>query len=269
MELETLIWEPRDGVGVIRLNRPERMNAVIEQMYIELQQVLAEAREHGDVRALILTGSVRRRPDGDKQAFCAGADLKKHAEGDRTAWQKRQYIMLAHETTRQLYEHPQPIIAAINGPARGAGAEMALNCDFILMADTASIGFPETSLGTFVGGGVTAHLPRLVGMTRAKQLIYTGQVLDGAEAQQWGLALRSLPLEELMPTAEELAATLAARAPLSMAFAKDQLQRAPLRDLGTVLQLEAEAIVACMATEDWAEGIASFREKRTPEFKGR
>jgi enoyl-CoA hydratase len=269
LELETVIYEERGHLGVIRLNRPERMNAVIEDMYRDLQVVLEQARSTAAIRALILTGSVWHRPEGDKQAFCAGADLKKHSAGDRTPWQKRGYIHLAHETTRLLYELPKPLIAAINGPARGAGAEMALNCDFVIMADNATIAFPETGLGTFVGGGVTSHLPQLVGMTMAKRLIYTGEVLDGPAAVACGLALSSVSLDQLMPTAEALASRLAERAPISMSFAKEQLRKAPGRDLRTVLLVEAEAILACMKTEDWAEGIASFREKRNPDFKGR
>ncbi len=269
LELETVIYEERDRLGIIRLNRPDRMNAVIEEMYRDLQTVLDRARSSTETRALILTGSVRRRPDGDKQAFCAGADLKKHSAGERTAWQRREYILLAHETTRLIYEHPKPVIAAVNGPARGAGAEMALNCDFVLMADNATIAFPETGLGTFVGGGVTYHLTQLVGMTTAKRLVYTGEVLDGPAAVACGLALRSVPLGQLMPTAEALANRIAEKAPISMAFAKEQIRRAPHRDLETVLLIEAEAILSCMKTKDWTEGIASFREKRKPKFEGK
>ncbi len=270
MKLETVIYEKVGRIAIIRLNRPERMNAVIEQMYLDLQTVLDETRSRdAEVRALVLTGSVWKRPGEDKQAFCAGADLKKHAAGDRTPWQKRAYILLAHETTRLIYEHPKPIIAAVNGPARGAGAEMAVNCDFLMMADQATIAFPETSLGTFVGGGVTAHLPKLVGMTRAKYLVYSGEVLDGPGAVEYGLALRSLPLEELEQAAIALAERIAAKAPISIGFAKEHLQAASDRDLRTVLLTEAEAILACMTTDDWAEGIASFKEHRTPRFGGK
>jgi len=269
MRFETLLYRMDHGVGVIRLNRPERMNAVIEQMYLDLQTLLDRVRVDPELRALILTGSVWKRPDGDKQAFCAGADLKKHASGDRTPFQKREYILLAHQTTRMIYEFPKPIIAAINGPARGAGAEMALNCDFIIMANEATIGFTETGLGTFVGGGVTRHLTQTIGMTRAKELIYTGRILDGPAAVQIGLALQACPVVELLPQATALAEKLAGRAPLSMAFAKDQIQKAPGRDLETVLLVEAEAILGCMGTEDWHEGIRSFSEKRPPVFKGK
>ena len=266
---ETILYEEEGGIGTICLDRPHRMNAVIEQMYLDLQDALALARVDGSVRALILTGTTWSRPQGDKQAFCAGADLKEHGAGRRTAWQRRQYIELAHETTHQLYTFPRPVIAAINGPARGAGAEMALNCDFVLMADNASIAFPETSLGTFVGGGVTAHLPRLVGMTQAKRLVYTGAVLDGRGAAELGLALSSHPLDELMPAARELAGQVAARAPISIEFAKQHMQAASLRDPRTALLAETEAILACMTTEDWQEGVDSFAERRAPVYRGR
>lgn len=269
MVLETVLFE-RDGpVGIIRLNRPERMNAVIEQMYLDLQAVLDRVLEDRSLRAVILTGTVWKRPDGDKQAFCAGADLKKHSAGERSPWQRREYILLAHETTRRIYGFPKPVIVAVNGPARGAGAEMALNGDFLIMAHSATIGFPETGLGTFVGGGVTFHLPGMVGLMKAKELVYTGRIFTGHEAVDLGMALRSVPLEDLMPEALALAREVAEKAPISIGFAKKLMQEAPHRDLDTVLLAESEAILACMNTEDWREGIRSFAEKRKPEFRGK
>ncbi len=269
MELNTVLFEQQEHVGIVRLNRPERMNAVIEQMYLDLQTVFSQARDNSEIRALILTGCVWHRDSGDKQAFCAGADLKKHSTGDRSPWQRREYIHLAQEASRQLFEFPKPVIAAINGPARGAGAEMALTCDFVFMADTATLAFTETSLGTFVGGGVTKHLTQLVGIQQARKLIYQGTTLDGPEAVRLGLALQSLPLDQLLPTAITFAQDLAKKAPISLAFAKDLINRAPLRDIQTVLLAEAEAMLACMTTEDWHEGIASFAQRRDPEFKGK
>ena len=269
MVLKTVLFDRDGAVGIIRLNCPERMNAVIEQMYLDLQAVLEELRNDASVRAVILTGSVWKRADGEKQAFCAGADLKKHSSGERTPWQKREYIFLAHETTRRIYEFPKPVVVAVNGPARGAGSEMALNGDFLIMADNSTIGFPETGLATFVGGGVTSHLPKAVGIMKAKELIYTGKILNGQEAVELGIALRSVPLEDLMSEALGLAKELAEKAPISIGFAKKLIQQAPHRDLETVLLAESEAILACMNTEDWHEGIASFAEKRKPKFRGR
>ena len=269
MKLTVVSYEKRSAVGILRLNRPERMNAVNEAMYCETGQVLDAAQSDSDVRVMILTGSVYEKEGRIKQAFCAGADLKEHASGTRDRAQKRAYIELAHETTRMLYEFPKPVIAAINGAARGAGVEMALNCDFICMADTATLAFTETGLGTFVGGGVTSHLGAMIGIVHAKELIYTGRVIDGREAVSMGIALESVPVEQLFDRAMALAAVLSLKAPRSMALAKSCLQNARLLDLQEVLKRETEGILSCMETEDWHEGIAAFMEKRTPVFRGR
>jgi len=269
MKHGTVLYSAHHGVALLRLNRPERMNAVIEEMYLDLQEALDTAAADPSVRAVVLTGSARVKDGVTKEVFCAGADLKHHAAGTRTKEEKRAYILLAHETTRRLHELPRPVIAAVNGPARGAGAEMALACDFLLMADEATLAFPEVGLGTFVGGGSTYHLPRIVGLLRAKELLYTGRVVEGRAAVEMGLALRSLPAEKLLDAALAFAEELAAKAPVSMAFAKDHLQRSAGRDLATVLRLEAEAILACMETADWHEGLRAFAEKRRPEYRGK
>lgn len=265
----TTIDLSREGpLSVIRLNRPERMNAVIEAMYLEIEDALEGARGDAETRCLILTGSVLRREGSEKQAFCAGADLKQHSTGERGPAERRAYIRLAHGTVRRIFEFPKPIIAAVNGPARGAGAEMALACDFLLMADEATLALPETGLGTFVGGGVTHTLPRLVGLARARELVYTGRVVDGPEAVRLGLALRCCPLPRLAEEARALALDLAGKAPRSLELAKRHLQRSPALDIGTVLDAEAEAILDCMETEDWHEGLRAFAERRKPRFSG-
>lgn len=269
MDNATVKYEIDRGILILRLNRPERMNAVSEQMYSELTQLLQKYREDAAVRAVILTGSVRIKDGVEKQAFCAGADLKKHSTGERTQAQKREYIEQAHETTRLLYRYPKPVIAAVNGPARGAGVEMAMACDFLIMSDKATIAFPETGLGTFVGGGVTLHLPLNVGLMKAKELVYTGKVLDAAAAVDLGIALYTYPMATFMDSVMEFAAAIARKAPISIAMAKKYLQRSFMLDLETVLQLETDAILACMETEDWQEGVKAFAEGRNPEYRGR
>jgi enoyl-CoA hydratase len=268
MTYETIKFERDGAVAVVRLNRPDRMNAVIEQMYRDLQAALRIVDRDDGLRALVLTGSVHVKDGVEKQAFCAGADIKKHSAGERTVAQKREYILLAHETMRMLHTLPVPVIAAVNGPARGAGSEMAVACDLVFMAGSSTIAFPETGMGTFVGGGATYHLPRLVGIARARELIYSGRVLDGPEAFQIGLAVRCLPLDELMDGAMDFARTLAARAPISMRFAKRYLNGSASLDFERVLRLEAEAILTCMETRDWHEGIRAFEERRDPSFEG-
>jgi enoyl-CoA hydratase len=262
-----LIAEP--PLATIRLNRPERMNAVIEAMYLEIQEALAAVRGDPQLRGVIVTGSVLRRDGVEKQAFCAGADLKAHASGARNPQQRREYVLLAHETLRLIYEFPMPVIAAVNGPARGAGAELALACDFLLMAEDATLAFPEIGLGTFVGGGVTYLLPRQIGLGRAKELVYTGRVLNGPAAVELGLALACFPLSRLLEESRRLARGLADKAPISIAMAKRHLQRAPDLDYVTALHREAEAVLTCMNTSDWREGLRAFAEKRKPRFTGK
>lgn len=268
MNYRTIKVQTDGPVGTIRLNRPERMNAVNEEMYSELQDALGRFLNDSGVRCLILTGSVLERDGIKKQAFCAGADLKKHAAGERNQAQREEYIRLAHETTRIIYTFPKPVIAAVNGPARGAGAEMALSCDFLLMAEEATLGFPETGLGTFVGGGVTHILPRLIGLAKAKELIYSGRIIDGRTAVQFGLAFECCPVPNLFDEANVLALKIAGKGPISIVLAKDLLQRSPGLDIDEALEMETNAILTCMNSEDWQEGLLAFSEKRSPIFVG-
>lgn len=269
MEYQTIKYEKQGRIGLVRLNRPDRMNAVIEEMYHEIIAVTEAAAKDDDVRALVLTGCVRVKSGQEKQAFCAGADLKKHAQGDRTLAQKRAYIKLGQDACQAFYDFPKPTIAAINGPARGAGVEMALNCDFVFMAEQATVAFTETSLATFVGGGVTMILPLIIGRMRAKELIYTGRVVNGQEAVELGLAFDSAPVDQLMDKVLDFADRLAAKGPVSLAHAKARLQQPGALDYETVLMLEADALADCMATEDWKEGVKSFAEGRSPVYTGK
>lgn len=269
MPYTTIQLERRGPVAIVRLNRPQRMNAVIEEMYEEIGQALSVCGGDPELRCLVLTGSVLYKDGVAKQAFCAGADLVKHAAGERTAAERRAYIELAHRTVLELFRFPRPVLAAVNGPARGAGTEMALACDLVIMAEEATLAFPETGVGSLVGGGVTALLPRLVGLGRAKDLVYSGRVIDGREAVRLGLALRAVPVAELEEVTLQYARQLAARAPLSIALAKDLLQRPQTEELAVVLRREAEGILSCMESEDWAEGARAFTERRAPRFKGR
>lgn len=269
MDYQTLLFNVRDTIGIITLNRPERMNAVIEGMYLDLRNLLGDIRHDDSVRALILTGTVRVKDGKHRQIFCAGADLKEHASGNRTFDQKKNYLQLAHDTCRDIFEFPKPTLAVLNGAARGAGTEMALNCDFLVMADDATLAFPETSLGTCIGGGASKHLVSAVGLARAKDLVYTGRVIDGKEAFNMGLAHASHPVTILMDQALSFAGDLAARAPLSMAHVKTLMHQASTMDIADVLESETEAILDCMKTEDWHEGIKAFAEKRKPVYKGK
>lgn len=268
MNPATVTLDIHQKIGILRLNRPHRMNAVNASLYKELSHLLKTATQDPTLRILILTGNPRIRDGVKKEAFCAGADLKDHDQKNRSPLEKRVYIEEAHAACLMLRTLPLPVIAAVNGPARGAGAEMALNCDFVIMANSASLGFPETGLGSMVGGGVTRHLERTVGLSLARELIYTGRVLTGPESVTQGLALSSVPIENLMDEALCLASRLITKAPLSLALAKSLMENAPQRPLAATYDDETDAIVSCMATQDWQEGIDAFKEKRQPIFKG-
>jgi enoyl-CoA hydratase len=257
---ETLIYTIKDGYAEIRFNRPHRLNAVIEPFYKDLLAALNQAESDPEVRAVLLTGEGR--------AFCVGADMKEHGSGDRSQYQRRQYLQLGNDVCEAMFRLSKPVVAAINGYALGAGAEMACSCDFIFMGETAKIGFPEVSIGTCVGGGVTSFLPRLVGLAKARELIFTGVKIDGPEAERIGLATRSVADDALLDEAEAFIKQLATKAPISMSLVKKLLNNASYADLDAQLQHELDGVFMCTTTQDWQEGVDAFAQKRPPVFKG-
>ncbi|MCP3892451.1 MAG: enoyl-CoA hydratase/isomerase family protein [Desulfobulbaceae bacterium] len=259
MNYETIIYSVENGVAEIRFNRPHRLNAVVTEFYAEVVDALNQAENDVDVRTIVLTGEGR--------AFCVGADLKEHKKGERTELEKLEYLNLANDVCQRIYEHPKVVIAAVNGFALGAGFEMSVSADFILMKDTAQIGSPETSIGTFVGGAVTETLPRIVGLSKARELIFTGRRIDGVEAHSIGLATRVFPEEEFATGVKEFAEVIGSKAPFSMRFAKQHLNDMH-QDYKSRLATEVASLRTCMLTKDWQEGVDAFAEKRKPVFKG-
>ena len=250
---------PAAHVFEIRFNCPERLNAVDESVAVELNDALDGVEHDPEVRVVILSGEGR--------AFCAGANYKRHVCGERTMYQKREYVRLLLDTCRHLYRFPKPIIAAVQGYAVGVGAEMCLNCDFIVMTETAEIGFPEVGIATFVGGGVTKILPRLIGLAKARELVMLCDRVKGKDAAAMGLATKCVPDAALHEETLAFARRLAERAPLSVSFAKQLINTEC--DYDNSLTLEREAVLTCMMTEDWQEGVRAFAEKRHPVFTGR
>jgi enoyl-CoA hydratase len=248
------------SVAILTLNRPERLNAVSPDLYRVLNEALEQIESDTDVRAVVLTGAGR--------GFCVGADLKSHSEGPMSAEVRREYIALAQTVNASLQYSRVPVVAAVNGHAIGAGLELALSADFVLVAENAKLRLPEVALGTFVGGGVTYRLPRRVGDLKARELILAGDFFSGDEAMAMGLANRALPAENVLEAALVLARELAACAPRSMAQAKRLLNRSPDMTAEEALAEEADALDAIMETEDWAEGVRAFAEKRPPRFSG-
>lgn len=256
----TVVLAERAGaVQRLILNRPERLNAVSAELYRLLLDRLAEADADPDVRAVVLTGAGR--------AFCVGADQKAHGAGTRTPEQRAEYVRLAWQVCERIQTMATPVVAAVRGYALGAGAEMATSADFLLMAEDAQMGFPEVSIGTFVGGGVTRRLPRLVGLRQAGELLMLGERFTGVRAAEWGLAHAAVSAERLDEEAAALAGKLAGKAPISMARMKAALYREdPMTD---VLRAEADDLLEIMETEDWAEGVAAFADRRDPVFRGK
>lgn len=248
------------SVATIRLNRPERLNAVSLPLYEALAVALGRIDGDSATRAVVITGEGR--------AFCVGADLEAHGRsaGDRAA--RKTYVAAAQEAAKGIRSIRKPVVAAVNGHAIGAGLELALACDIGVVAEDAKLRFPEVGLGTFLGGGVTSTLVRRVGLTRAKELVLLCPMFSGTEAVAMGLLNRAVPSRDVAGVALGIARDLATKAPLPLSLAKDLLHRAGGLDMDSVLELEAEALLRCMSTADWREGILAFREKRDPRFTG-
>lgn len=254
-----LIVERHDDILLLRLNRPDRLNAVSPAMYAALNETLAATAEDGSIRSVVVIGTGR--------AFCVGADLQAHGDEPLDDEARRRYVLMAQEVNRRLQTLPQPVVAAVNGHAIGAGLELALSCDLIVVARRAKLRLPEAALGTFVGGGVTYTLTRRVGEARAREFLMLCPFLEGEEAYHWGLANRVEDPEAVEEVATDLARQLARKAPLSLRRLKEVLATTT-DDPDRALALEAGALLECMATADWAEGIAAFHEKREPRFTG-
>jgi enoyl-CoA hydratase len=248
--------ERDDTVATVTVDRPEAMNALDQPTLTELRDRLATLVADSDVHVVVLTGA------GDR-AFIAGADIKAMAEMD--VQQAQAWGALGHETASLLETMPKPTIAAVNGFALGGGCELALACDVRYASATARLGQPEVSIGIIPGWGGTQRLPRVVGIGVAKELILSGRLVDAEEALRIGLVNAVFPPEELMEKTLELARTLAAKSPLVLAAIKQTTARTFHADLGA----EAEAFATLFGSDDQAEGMRAFIEKREPRFTGR
>jgi enoyl-CoA hydratase/carnithine racemase len=262
MSFETLdVARPRQHVLLITLNRPAAANAMNTQLGTELMTLFEALNlDAGDTRCVVVTGA------GDR-AFCAGADLKERRGMTDEAWQRQHLIY--ERMARALLACPLPIIAAVNGAAYAGGCEIALACDFIYAAEQARFALTEVTLGIMPGAGGTQTLARAVGERRAKEIILTGQPFGAAEAERWGLVSRVLPPADLLAAALATAETIARNAPISVRQAKQAISRGLNMSLWDGLAMEIEAYHRTIPTEDRREGIASFNEKRRPQFKGR
>jgi methylglutaconyl-CoA hydratase len=255
-----LVRVERDGdVVTWTLQRPEALNAFNRPLLQALLAAVEAARDDRTLRGAIVTGA------GDK-AFSAGADLKERR--DMTLEETRAFVALISRTFDAVAHLPFPTVAAVNGVAFGGGMELLLACDLRVFAATATVGLTEVSVGIMPGAGGTQRLPRLVGAGRAKELILGARRLGAPEALAWGLANRVVPPGEVLPAARELAAAIAANAPLAVRQAKHAIDAGLGLPLAEGLALEQQAYAPLVETRDRLEGLAAFAAKRTPRYTG-
>lgn len=255
-----LIVERRGPAAVLTLNRPEARNAISVALGEALVTALTDAEQDPEVRAIVLTGA------GDV-SFCAGADLKERATmGDE---QVKRFLGTLGEALQRIERMDKPVIAAINGFALGGGLELALTCDIRIAAESATMGLTEVRLGIIPGGGGTQRLPRVVGIARAKELIFTGRRVAADEAERIGLVNAMVPDGELVDRAVAMAEAIALGAPLAVAQAKRAIQDGMQTDLASGLGIERACYATLIPTEDRLEALAAFAQKRPPVFKGR
>lgn len=249
-----------DGIAILILMRSEAANALSIQMLHEISEALEKIQFDSSVRVVIVTG------DGEK-AFCAGADLKERKEMSED--QVRQTVALIGRTVNHFELLPQPVIAAINGVAFGGGLELALACDIRIASSNARVGLTETALGIIPGAGGTQRLPRLIGVGKAKELIYTARQLTANEALEYGIVEKVVPSSNLIAEAKALGAEMAKNAPLSLIQAKTAINQGLQTDIATGLQIESLAYSRLLYTEDRLEGLRAFQEKRSPVYRGK
>lgn len=256
MAYETIIVEITDGTALITLNRPDALNALNAQLLGELSKAVADADASDKVRCIVITGS--------EKAFAAGADIKEMAEKSFVDMYRENFF--GPETDRFLKTR-KPIIAAVAGYALGGGCELAMMCDFIIAADTAKFGQPEINLGVMAGLGGTQRLTRLVGKSKSMDMHLTGRFMNAQEAEQSGLVSRVVPAKKLRDEAMTAAHKIAEKSLLASMAVKDAVNRSYETTLAEGINYERRLFQSLFATEDQAEGMASYIEKREPQFR--
>ena len=260
MEYEDLLVEKKDGVVTMTLNAPHKMNALTMEMKNSLLLAIDEAAKDDEARVVIITGAER--------AFCAGADLTVLGETqDKSRYERLQIMGYVMEAVANL---DKPVIAAINGACAGAGFSLALSCDIRIASEQARFGLAFVLIGAVPDCGMSYFLPRIVGTSKALELMFTGEQIDAVEAERLGIVSRVVPHDELMKVSQELAAKIAQQPPVAVELAKRLVYRGMIHDLARHLDLETYIQHLCFQTEDFKESVRAFLEKRPrPQFKGK
>ncbi len=258
-EFKNILVEKKDEILLVTINREKVLNTLSKDTVFELQQLFCNHWSDKEIKCVILTGTGK--------AFVAGADISEIASLNvqtGTDFSQRGLFLL-----RTIQTFPKPVIAAINGFALGGGCELALACDIRLGSEKAKIGQPEVNLGVIPGFGGTQRLPRLVGRSKAMQLILTGEIIDAAEAYRIGLLDEVYPAHELMDKAMEMAKLIASKAPLAIEMSKEAIDRGLETSLAIGCEFEKVQFGQICGTEDKDEGTSAFMEKRAPVFTGK
>lgn len=256
MAYETLIVEIEDYIALIRLNRPDALNALNSRLLSELSEALKAADGDDAVRCIIITGS--------EKAFAAGADIKEMSEKSFVEMFSSDFFAAESDA---IVRTRKPIIAAVSGYALGGGCELAMACDFIIASDTAKFGQPEINLGVVAGIGGTQRLTRFVGKAKSMDMHLTGRFMDAAEAERSGLVSRVVPAKDLLAEAKKAAAKIAEKSMLTAMVVKECVNRSYETTLREGILYERRIFHALFATEDQKEGMAAFLEKRQPQFR--
>jgi enoyl-CoA hydratase len=259
MDLKNLLFQVEEGIATLTFNRPKALNALNGELLAEMALVLDAVAADENIRVLVLTGA------GDK-SFVAGADISELAKCNPLSG--KIFGSKGQAAINKLQCLSIPVIAAVNGFALGGGSEIALACDFIYASESAKFGLPEITLGIIPGFGGTQRLPRLIGPSMAKEMIFTGKMISAAEAQSLGMVNRVVPAESLMTEVMTTARAIAQKGKVSLRAAKHVINAGLNVDLSTGCRMEVDAFALCMASEDGKEGTTAFLEKRKAVFQG-
>ncbi len=258
MDYSTLVFSKDKGVGTITLNRPKQKNAINDVMIKELSDLIKAIAVDDEVKVVIVTGGT--------EYFAAGADINLVQSVDSPM---KAYDFSRTSPISDLDKLEKPSIAAISGFCLGGGLELALACDLRIASDSSVLGQPEINLGIIPGSGGTQRLTRIVGMAKAKELLYTGDIINAAEAHRIGLVNKVVSVDKLMDEVNKMAAKMAGKPAMAMKVTKVVVNAGINMDLESALKMESQSFALLFSTEDKTEGVAAFLEKRKPNFKGK
>ncbi|MDI3519423.1 MAG: enoyl-CoA hydratase [Caldanaerobacter sp.] len=260
MEYKNIEVKIEKGIATITINRPKALNALNTETLEELKNVLEVLQNDDGVKVIVITGA------GEK-AFVAGADISEMK--DMSVFEAKKFAELGQKVFRKIELMKKPVIAAVNGYALGGGCELALACDIRIASRNAKFGQPEVGLGIIPGFGGTQRLPRIVGVSKAKELIYTGDMIDAEEALRIGLISKVVEQDKLLEEAYGIAKKIMSKGLVAVSLAKEAINKSLEVDIDSGMEYEANAFAMCFGTQDQKEGMAAFLEKRAPKFEGR